>query len=461
MSKAPAKGGKGDHADHDHGHGGGGHGGGGHDDHGGGHCPPPWIITFADMSVLLMAFFVIMLMAAETDVPKFNAFASVMRQTFGQVPLDPNDADKGGTSILDLHFGPQSGEQTNDPPATTPQSGDPEVPDSGKAEGVDNPGGGASGGKTPDGTAASSAQGDAASAQDGVDQAAKALAKAMADAVAAGELTVESEEGKVVVRLPSGTGKAEAEKIAAAIGAAADAAAKAKAEKAGGADQGAAQGAGAGGQAATAGESQAAQDQAGGTSGATATETPGQSAGTETASAGGEAAEGTAPAGEAGGGATGTGIVRAKMAALKMGMILEEEMADGQVSVEQRDGAVVVTVGAGGAFISGSADMTAEAQGIMQKLEQVSKKAKRVVVTGHTDNIPVSGGEYRDNWELGAARAASVVREITASGVLPTAELVATSKGDTEPIASNDTEEGRAKNRRIEIEIEFDEGESP
>ena len=183
MSKAPAKGGKGDH--HDHGHGGGHGGGGGHDDHGGGHCPPPWIITFADMSVLLMAFFVIMLMAAETDVPKFNAFASVMRQTFGQVPLDPNDADKGGTSILDLHFGPQSGEQTNDAPATTPQSGDPDIPDSGKAEGVDDPGGGASGGATPDGQSATSQDGAAASAQDGVDQAAKALAKAMADAVAA------------------------------------------------------------------------------------------------------------------------------------------------------------------------------------------------------------------------------------------------------------------------------------
>ncbi len=445
MSKAPAKAGKGDHHDHDHGHGG-GHGGGGHDDHGGGHCPPPWIITFADMSVLLMAFFVIMLMAAETDVPKFNAFASVMRQTFGQVPLDPNDADKGGTSILDLHFGPQSGEQTNDPPATTPQSGDPDVPDSGKAEGVDKPGGGASGGATPDGKSATSQDGAASSAQNGVDEAAKALAKAMADAVAAGELTVESEAGKVVVRLPKGTGKAEAEKIAAAIGAAADAAGKAKAEqaKAEAADQ-AAQTAGT----ETAAAPRAASDQ-------TATE---QTAAGQAAA--GQAAEGTATAGDAGGGATGTGIVRAKMAALKMGMILQEEMADGQVSVEQRDGAVVVTVGAGGAFISGSADMTAEAQGIMQKLVQVSKKAKRVVVTGHTDNVPLSGGQYRDNWELGAARAASVVREITASGVLPSAELVATSKGDTEPIASNDTEEGRARNRRIEIEIEFDEGESP
>lgn len=458
MAKGPSKGG-----DHGHGHGAAVHddhhgGGDGHDGHSGGHCPPPWILTFADMAVLLMAFFVIMLMSSNTDVPKFNAFAAVMRETFGRVPLDPNDADKGGTSILDLNFGPQSGEATNDPPATTPQSGDPDIPNSGKAEGVDNPGGGASGGDAKDGAATSSQNGDATSAQDGVDQAAKALAKAMADAVAAGELTVESEEGKVVVRLPKGTGKAEAEKIAAAIGAAADAAAQAKAAEAQATEGDTAQ--------AQSGQTQAqaeAQAQAGQTAGsqtAVADQTAAQ-ADTTSQAASGQATEGTATAGDAGGGATGTGIVRAKMAALKMGMILEEQMADGEVSVEQRDGAVVVTVGSGGAFISGSADMTAEAQGILEKLQQVSQKAKRIVVTGHTDNVPLSGGQYIDNWDLGAARAASVVREITDSGLLPNAELVATSKGETEPIASNDTEEGRAKNRRIEIEIEFDEGETP
>lgn len=416
MAKGPSKGG-----DHGHGH---GHGAAVHDDHhggdghSGGHCPPPWILTFA----------------------------AVMRETFGRVPLDPNDADKGGTSILDLNFGPQSGEATNDPPATTPQSGDPEVPNSGKAEGVDNPGGGASGGAPPDGTAASSQNDDATSAQDGVDQAAKALAKAMSDAVAAGELTVESEAGKVIVRLPKGTGKAEAEKIVAAIGAAADAAGKAKAEKQAAADQ-AAKAAGQGAQA------QAGQAQGGQTAEAKASTAP--------MAAEGQASAGEATLGDAGGGATGTGIIRAKMAALKMGMILEEQMADGEVSVEQRDGAVVVTVGSGGAFISGSADMTAEAQGILEKLQEVSQKAKRIVVTGHTDNVPLSGGQYIDNGDLGAARAASVVREITDSGLLPDAELVATSKGETEPIASNDAEEGRAKNRRIEIEIEFDERTTP
>lgn len=412
MAKALAKAAHGHDAhghDDDHGHG----GGGDHDDHGGGgHCPPPWIITFADMAVLLMAFFVIMLMTATTDTPKFNAFASVMRQTFGRVPLDPNDADKGGTSIIDLHFGPQSGEQTNEPPATTPQSGDPSVPDSGKAEGVGNPGG--------------------ASGEGAVDAAAKALAQAMQDAVAKGELTVESDAGSVTVRLPAGASKQDAAKIAQAL---ADGAAAA------GAATGApAEGAGTG--APSTGE------RSGGPA------TGDQSGGVDGDGAG-------AAIGEAGGGApangSGVGMIRAKMAAVKLGMALEDQMAEGDVQVEQRDGAVVVTVGAGGAFQSGSADMTAEAEAIILKLEEMSGKAKRIVVTGHTDNVPLSGSTFQDNWELASARAASVVRAITESGVVPDAEVVAVSKGETAPVADNATEEGRQKNRRIEIEIEFDE----
>lgn len=420
MGKAPAKAHAADHGHHeeDHGHA----GGGGHDDHGGGgHCPPPWIITFADMATLLMAFFVIMLMTATTDQPKFNAFASVMRQTFGRVPLDPNEADKGGTSIIDLHFGPQSGEQTNDPPATTPQSGDPNVPDSGKAEGVGNPGG-----ATGDGPSSDAGGGSAA------DQAAQALAKAMQDAVAQGELTVESDAGAVTIRLPKGASKEDAKKIADALSAGANAANAAAAAQTG-------EGAGA--------------PSKGEGPGAPAT-------GDATGASGQNGQDSGAAAGDAGGGApaagSGVGMIRAKMAAVKLGMALQEQMAQGDVQVEQRDGSVVVTVGAGGAFASGSADMTQQAQAIIGKLEDVSGKAQRIVVTGHTDNVPLTGSTFTDNWGLASARANSVVRAITESGTMPDTELVAVSKGESEPIADNATPEGRQKNRRIEIEIEFD-----
>lgn len=124
--------------------------------------------------------------------------------------------------------------------------------------------------------------------------------------------------------------------------------------------------------------------------------------------------------------------------------------------MEQRDGAVVVTVGAGGAFASGSADMTEQAKAIIAQLEDVSGKAQRIVVTGHTDNVPLTGSTFTDNWGLASARANSVVRTITESGAMPDTELVAVSKGESEPVADNSTPEGRQKNRRIEIEIEFD-----
>lgn len=432
MSKAPAKGG---HAHgHDHGHHDDHGGGGGHDDHGGGgHCPPPWIITFADMATLLMAFFVIMLMTAQTDVPKFNAFAAVMRQTFGRVPLDPTDADKGGTSILDLHFGPQSGEPTNEPPGSRPQSGDPARPEDGEGS-ADTKGG----------------------APDGVDQAAQALAKAMRDAVAQGELTVESDAGKVVVRLPSGTDPAAAQQIADALAQAAGTEATAsgagQTEGQGGDAPAPASGTGTGTpgspDATATGASQGAQD-----GGTPATDGQGTTPapGTDQGAAAGEGS----PAG------SGKGLIRAKLAALEAGMLLESQMAAGNVDIEQRDGAVVVTIGAGGAFTSGSADITPEAQEIIANLEQVSQKATRIVITGHTDNVPLSGGRYADNWDLAAARAGTVLREIADSGVLPGAELVAQSKGETEPVADNSTPEGREKNRRIEIKIEFDEETQP
>jgi len=422
-----------------HGHGGGhpphddhdDHGDGGHGDHGGGgHCPPPWILTFADMAVLLMAFFVIMLMSAKTDMPKFNAFASVMRETFGRVPLDPTDADKGGTSVLDLHFGPQSGEQTNEPPGSRPQSGDPSRPDDG--EGQDETKGAQS---------------------DGVDEAADALAKAMRDAVAQGEITVEGDGGKVVVRLPSGTGAEAAQKIADAI---AQAAGTAEGQGTPGQTEGAGSaGAGGEGQGGTEGPSQ------GGAS-------PGQTEGMAPDGQGAANGQGTpagttegtgqgATEGEGNPGGSGRGLIRAKLAALEAGLLLESEMAAGSVDIQQRDGSVVVTIGAGGAFASGSADITPEAQAIIADLEQVSQKATRIVITGHTDNVPLSGGQYRDNWDLAAARASTVLREITESGLVPDAELVAQSKGETEPVADNSTPEGREKNRRIEIEIQFDE----
>ena len=78
-----------------------------------------------------------------------------------------------------------------------------------------------------------------------------------------------------------------------------------------------------------------------------------------------------------------------------------------------------------------------------------------VTVTGHTDDVPISGGLYRDNWDLAAGRAASVVQSMQATGLVPAGKLKAVSLGETKPIADNATAEGRDQNRRIEIEISY------
>ena len=128
------------------------------------------------------------------------------------------------------------------------------------------------------------------------------------------------------------------------------------------------------------------------------------------------------------------------------------------VTVEQRDGKVFVNLGTGGAFPSGSAVLTEQAQTIIEELASVANDPNsRVIVAGHTDNVPIAfGALYRDNWDLAAARAASVVQEIEAISPVRGREMSAVSFGETKPISDNFTAEGREKNRRIELEIEFE-----
>jgi chemotaxis protein MotB len=258
----------------------------------------------------------------------------------------------------------------------------------------------------------------------------KALGEALGEAAAKGGVSVEVEGNEVRIALspdsPSGTAQAVADALA---------------TLADGAQGGSGTGASASGTA----------DGPASDTGASGPGAPGTGAATQADASGAGSTEGAAPAG-------GSAEVRARLSAAKIGSLLSEEIASGSISVEQRDGRVFVTVGEGGAFSSGSADLTPEAEELVRKLELAADRAVEIAVTGHTDNVPLGGSTFRDNWELASARAASVVRAIEESGLVPNAKLVATSMGETDPIADNSTEEGRAKNRRVEIEIKFDDG---
>ena len=141
----------------------------------------------------------------------------------------------------------------------------------------------------------------------------------------------------------------------------------------------------------------------------------------------------------------------------QLAIALQDEIAQGLVTVERRDGSVFVTVGSGGAFPSGLADLTGAAQDILSRVAYASMTGdSEVTVTGHTDDVPISaGGVYRDNWDLAAARAASVVQSMQSTGLVSANKLKAVSLGETAPVADNGTAAGRDTNRRIEIEISY------
>jgi chemotaxis protein MotB len=93
-----------------------------------------------------------------------------------------------------------------------------------------------------------------------------------------------------------------------------------------------------------------------------------------------------------------------------------------------------------------------EAQKVLQDIAPVLVKSGRPIrIEGHTDNLPISTLEYRSNWQLSAARAANVVYFLTRSTRVPPGQLSIGAFADQLPIDTNDTAEGRQRNRRVDI----------
>jgi len=103
-------------------------------------------------------------------------------------------------------------------------------------------------------------------------------------------------------------------------------------------------------------------------------------------------------------------------------------------------------------FQSGSATLKPYAKGLVDKIAGVVRGERKhpIVVEGHTDSQPISGSQYPSNWELSGARAGAVIRDFTANGVNPR-RVSGGMYASQEPIDSNSTSDGRAKNRRVEI----------
>ncbi len=372
-------------------------------------CPPKgapaWMATFADMATLLMAFFVLILSFAEFNVPKFKQISGSLKNAFGIQRVVPVVEQPKGTTVLSLNFSPNPTPAVQDNlKQQTTETDQPKVELQTKTQ--DN---------TKD---------------DGENEEAKELAENIKEAISRGDIDIEVLGEKVVLNFTPTEAEEQnlpqllqetlntVESVKAAAG-------KSETEVLiGGLEKQLAD-------LATA-SSQRGKNDAEGKEG----ESIGQSEQNKSAQ---EEAK------------------KAQLAEDKLKVALKEEIGQGLVNVDREEDKVIITVGSAGAFKSGSAELTKKAREIMAKIaEQNTKGRSEILVMGHTDNVPLTfGSNFRDNWDLAAARSASVVQQLSKNDSLDPKRMKAISYGETRPLESNETSTGRAKNRRIEIEINY------
>lgn len=134
---------------------------------------------------------------------------------------------------------------------------------------------------------------------------------------------------------------------------------------------------------------------------------------------------------------------------------LSKEVEKGQLQVRQYQNMLAVDLAEQIFFDSGRAKLKAGGKDVLKKVGDALKgyENKIIRVVGHTDNVPVAKSlqaTFPSNWELSVARATNVVRYLQEVGV-PPERMVPSGRGEYDPVAPNDTPEGRQKNRRIEI----------
>jgi chemotaxis protein MotB len=137
---------------------------------------------------------------------------------------------------------------------------------------------------------------------------------------------------------------------------------------------------------------------------------------------------------------------------------IERELApyiqDDVIQLKRHDSWIEVEMKSGLLFPSGRADLSVEVTPMLEKLSDIFKSVQNTIqVEGHTDNKPINTREFPSNWELSAARAASVVHQLMRNGIEPH-RMAAIGYGEHHPIQSNDTEDGRYRNRRVTIKLQ-------
>ena len=374
-------------------------------------CPPPgapaWMATFADMATLLMAFFVLILSFAEFNVPKFKQISGSLKNAFGIQRVIPVVEQPKGTTVLSLNFSPSPAPSvTNNLKQQTTEAEQKNLDLQSEID-----------------------EGDSAKSNSKETLEAKELSKEIINEVSSEEVKVETVNDKVLVSI--NTESKSSEEVSKLIQKTIDAVETARENTGatdtdvliGGIDKDIKS------MASATIENKSLKDQV-----------------NQLESKNSEDKQNTQEK-----------TKKAEFSEDQLRVALKQEIGQGLAEVQREKDRVIVTVGSAGAFNSGSAKLTQQARAIMKKIATVSAKgAGQVNVSGHTDDVPlIFGGQYRDNWDLAAARASSVVQELSKANTIPSEKLKAISFGETKPLEQNDTRQGREKNRRIEIEIKY------
>jgi len=381
-------------------------------------CPPQgapaWMATFADMATLLMAFFVLILSFAEFNVPKFKQISGSLKEAFGVQKVVPVVEQPKGTTVIELNFSPNPDPAITDTlrqETTELQKSELEL----KTETEKEPEG--EGGKNQGNSGSENFMGENSEVMD-----ANELAQQLKKAIDTGEVTVETLGENVVINFPEE--KTSDEDIGTMIS-----------------------------------ETLEALDEARAKSGKSESEVLFGGVEQELEKLAAALDESLPQDKKETGGSSNSDSEKEQLASRtteELTVALREQIDQGLIEVEQRDDKVFVTVGSGGAFPSGTADLTSEAQRIIDRIALTAMSPdSSIMVTGHTDDVPISNDQFRDNWDLAAGRAASVVQAIENTGLISGDRMSAVSKGETKPVADNNTAAGREKNRRIEIEISY------
>ena len=374
-------------------------------------CPPPgapaWMATFADMATLLMAFFVLILSFAEFNVPKFKQISGSLKNAFGIQRIVPVVEQPKGTTVLSLDFSPSPAPSVTK--NLTQQTTDAEQKNLDLKSEID------------EGNSAKSNSKESLDAKD--------LSEEIKNNVSSNDVKVETVNDKVLVSV--NTEDKTSKEISKLIKDTVDAVEKAR-ENSGATETDVLIG----------GINQDIQKMASATIENKVLKDQVNNLEKQSSDSKKDIQEKTK---------------KAEFSEDQLRVALKQEIGQGLAEVQREKDRIIVTVGSAGAFTSGSAKLTKKARQIMQKIAKVSGKgAGQVNVSGHTDDVPlIFGGQYRDNWDLAAARASSVVQELAKANTIPSDKLRAISFGETKPIEQNDTKQGREKNRRIEIEIKY------